>query len=1274
MVRFNGKLFRVYMLDTRDGALDRLAASLSTLPRYLYFPDGIPTLEQLRSSNLDLQVEDSLRMIIETESAAQLVEYFSTRMAQQDLSWIADVLTPYIVLNKTLRSYPEEVADLMIMQSWDDMIHSGYLTEREKTLFNPVKVWQSRKITAETINKERSALKTNAEKHTVLLKQFDSLKEGAQTTDFFAEEVRLDFRLDIPNPSVLSIFNRVVLNKNAPFATSRDFYKILKDTVPSAEWANIPSPQDGIYLKILQSERPKIKYSDALIDFSSDEIRVYADIALAKGAVTREEAMQEIVSVFPDLDSSSVGVPRESAVKGMFYFPNRTLNNDVFADLAMNNPLFSYVIVINERDKASKDKNDIQIRFIHPLTGTLNVYLTEYKQTDKTPKALRPILGSSYVRATISEAPSTEAANLFRNVLAKLMHFYDEEYENIIATYRKYLGSKFSVKTRPKQVEKSDDDNNPLRRDHPKVFRPFYSRWCREERMPSVVGREDADGARAEGMQVMEFPKQGTPGYDTLNIVCNASERYKYPGLIENRTDNSSELPFLPCCYVKSQVGRGAYKSYYEGGSPAEDVGQEEPKRRGGDDNIFQDGKIVPVDKTGYLPPNVREFFWTVDVDDRFEYLRTGTHRTKSSFLDCVLQALDIDDISDIEDQDEREERLAEVRRELARPEIAALCKQQMYDSSVGQIMQQIADPDVYFDPKLFLALVQEVYDCNVFIFSKRVAGGTMELPRHTKGLFYSERPAPTIIVLEHSGSESDQAKYPQCELIVRWNKEDDTDVTDTYDYNKTPVPQLRETFSKLQESYALDKPIPITKFLRTPLPFLIEGQAFDSYGKCRLISIVYEGVKASIATSPMAPFLAPPIEWEDAPRIDSKTGLKLVASMSMVLTGQLVDDDGVVRAFVGTVGNVDVSILLEDSEEVPGLPTYEEGMGINDPSKSVMASFRSNRRIAFFIRQYAIWLYSLYLGGDVPTDANLASFAESRIRIDPNFSISSSYASRELSMDSPLLTDGDIVVRSLDEAKRLVYTLRVACARDPSFVQTFREREVVDDFYETAADFTAHPNQVTVSGYETLRKWIEDSVSKNTMHSSIVLRIRLVTEDGVENIIALESDAQIAESRDVVAAGEQYRALEKVQGLITKAREELASAKGMTVRFQLQEKIEQLEERLGAFGARVELVESAPYFFMNELVEPNTVFLAQNTDTVEKAVAIAETWYSRGYNPGSNPEPSESTAGFTFFSYVNANKITRYIYTGTGLPRYPIKMLGYQVGGMKRLTVLLDL
>ena len=65
------------------------------------------------------------------------------------------------------------------------------------------------------------------------------------------------------------------------------------------------------------------------------------------------------------------------------------------------------------------------------------------------------------------------------------------------------------------------------------------------------------------------------------------------------------------------------------------------------------------------------------------------------------------------------------------------------------------------------------------------------------------------------------------------------------------------------------------------------------------------------------------------------------------------------------------------------------------------------------------------------------------------------------------------------------------------------------------------------------------------------------------------------------------------------------------------------------------------PYFFKNKHIDDN-IYIAQNTDTFEKALGISQTWRNTGYNPGVNP-PGSIKEDYTLFSYRNENDIIQY-------------------------------
>ena len=63
MVHVNGKDFVIYELDTYQSIIDRIAASLETLPTYLYFSDGFLDKIEDFYNDEDINVEDIIQII-----------------------------------------------------------------------------------------------------------------------------------------------------------------------------------------------------------------------------------------------------------------------------------------------------------------------------------------------------------------------------------------------------------------------------------------------------------------------------------------------------------------------------------------------------------------------------------------------------------------------------------------------------------------------------------------------------------------------------------------------------------------------------------------------------------------------------------------------------------------------------------------------------------------------------------------------------------------------------------------------------------------------------------------------------------------------------------------------------------------------------------------------------------------------------------------------------------------------------------------------------------
>jgi hypothetical protein len=97
------------------------------------------------------------------------------------------------------------------------------------------------------------------------------------------------------------------------------------------------------------------------------------------------------------------------------------------------------------------------------------------------------------------------------------------------------------------------------------------------------------------------------------------------------------------------------------------------------------------------------------------------------------------------------------------------------------------------------------------------------------------------------------------------------------------------------------------------------------------------------------------------------------------------------------------------------------------------------------------------------------------------------------------------------------------------------------------------------------------------------------------------------------------------------------------------------------------------PYFFKNDLVDEDKVFLAQNANNLDMAISIAVNWQRSGYNSGADTDIKMKKYAFTLYSYVNQDSITSQQVTGKETEKR-IRILGYKLGGASFFTTLLEL
>ena len=1192
MVRINGKKFKIYELDDINSFKYRLASSMNTLDYYLYFPNDVTTAD-LRNKKGNIIVEDILTEIKDSAkkntSVVDLLKSVQSKVGIIKYDRGKDIIKIWLAYNKKLKK------DVSIQGKYVlDLI--GEELQKNKFYLSKTTIhtdWISIKNLKDRLDNNIQNSTDSVQKTLELFGEYDKIEESSAYTDFEIEHIQFILTLEDKGLSLLEIFNSIQLNSNVPFCTTQNFYKILQDFIPPEEWAN--SSSDSIILQVYQKtfdfKNTNISnYETAIVkvDPVSHNIIIEITINTANNNITRDIFIERTLSVFKNIDTRVKKID-ESKVIGVFYYPILHLNKYIFSDLVMNDPIFSRLISIDDHDKATKMKPGIYIHFEHPYTGYITATLTEkimIKGGDTTMKNVdldffEP--GEPFIRVKISKANNEKAVDIFKEILGKLFIRYAEKENDVINYYKNYIpdfGDVYVNEVIEEPILKHSDLD-------PNLFVTNYTRNCKPDRMPTIISEEDAIKAKSEGKHMIKFPRDIPDDPNAFKFpmdgdrqhyyVCN-NPGYKYVGLKNNKLKNADKYPYVPCCFKLDQQKKPKFLNYYEG----KELITGHKKQH----NIISTDKILKYDQFGTLPLNLENLFTIMDPDPKYEYVRKGVYGSKNSFINVVMEALnDETNILDVEDKNAIEKVLLDERFALANKNIVPLCRQELYDRNVKEIINMIKNPEVYFDPRLFIHLIEDRFDCNIFLFTRKYLDGEMILPRHLQTYQKNINKKRSIYVYEHMGSESDHAKYPQCELIIKYNTKKGTDLQYSFTYKESK--NINNIYSRLRKAYSLNEVIKET-YMPINEQVKIKSQWIDSYGKTRRLNIFYKMKNITIITSPLQPIKIKETTNKTIFLTDIDTAMDLIETLGIQMTSQTVID-GTTKEINGILGNVIVSIPLDTEDKIIGIPKKEYGLSYPEKQSSALQQYNTNKKIARYLTEYTMWIYSTYLNvnGIIDiTDHNISNFARDFFVIKPNYVYG--YIEKTLKLNSPILDNGKIVVHDKETIKRLIYVLRLNAHMNVDSVKLYHERKTINKYYIDITDFDKYSGQVILYGDESINKWMFENNVIYNLHDEIKIGV------------------------------------------------------------------------------------TTPYFFKNINID-NNVYLAQNTQNLEKASDIAVNWIRNGNNVGLYAKEIPIVS-FTLYSYKNSNDISKGIPIKGKPFSNDIKILGYKVDDNPEYTVLLPL
>lgn len=702
-----------------------------------------------------------------------------------------------------------------------------------------------------------------------------------------------------------------------------------------------------------------------------------------------------------------------------------------------------------------------------------------------------------------------------------LSNFYYDFPSDVLSA----LNERFYLKVDQKK-EKTSRRVEELKMQIPELFVDSYADSCQQNAQPVIIRPEERKAWEAQTFFYKgEYRNRQTLDYPAENprwiFGCNTKERPFIGVRASKNLSNSSEFPYVPCCYKKDQMDENInsdYNIYYRGYVKPEllkksgHIHKTSPFMKPGE--IARIPKILNRSLSTYRNlDELQSLMGVTSFTEPWEFVRYGVPKSENSLLHCVLEA-----ISD-PNYDGSEAYVIKVRKAIAYETYPELLKQEMYDYELDTIRALLADPNRYLDPDLFYRALEEYFQINIFVFNTYTDEfGTdlsdIVLPRHRNFHIRPERISrPTVLILTHYGADSN-IEHPSCELLVDFYSGEnvviklfDSQMTKNaykflinYANNISWLPHVRK-FVDIRdvppELYPHDNVY--GKFDYSELlqgDGRLIGQYIDSIGKARSYSFKYKDGIISFVTLPGMPENVP--GYKELARPD--VSIVLNNLKDNIATGVSVDDKGLYDGIWFQMFEITEGIYVPINPTSTLPPQYSNlPIGSSNPIQTVttinntLRYMRLNRTL-HIIYDLIEWLFEIErknknMEGKEPTADDLKYI----------------FSFDNYTGDSSLYYDFSKLTRYLPEVNTVQEGIQYLSSKVPQFRQgitsynrEFAEklykyleeyqgktvgetpliRNYINSYFMSASDFKIPKNNMILLGSDIYEKWQYDRVA----------------------------------------------------------------------------------------------------------------------------------------------------------------------------------------------------
>lgn len=1107
---------RVFDSDTRETLTSRIASILKTLPNYVYYEntsspdemikakkDGIPYKIQVYNLlNVFLRFMSREGPLFFNEIVKRHGSKFNSNQIRED-----EMFKLFIVYtDPILKGKPYEYNELIISQNFPAKFLSEYAALKDD---NYTKANINQNISDEIVKNVNKDLQTG-----MMLSLKEQIVIDDIMTKFRLTRTTFEIKYGFTSETIDNVLNETILGDYVPFAGTSKTCKVFnKVDKYKKEW--VDKIEDNKMILQVSSGKED-KYSDVMVDISETDNKVHGHVTIKSKDIDLQEGVKKITTYSQQSlnnGRATIDTVVEEDIGGVFEYGNRDFNTSIFADLVLNDEVFSSKLSINEQIEGTRTrKKSIYINY-ESSDGPVKVVITRKKRAEDEDITDEKIIikNMPYLRVKIKKAKTLKSINEFRDDLAVFLTLYDLKYDEVVWRYRRFI-PEFPNQTEEKAKEKSAEAEKT--RKNPFLSLKFiptdYARYCQKSRQPDVVSDEKAEELKALGKKIMRFPKAGD-GSTQYNFVCmnkGENKNLNFPGLRNNPLDNKDKYPFLPCCFGPDQEQeKGSIYRHYFFDEPLN-----EKEKRGQQQQVYLliTNKFVPMNNVAEATPKIKDLLMiasktSIDGEDDINFRRLGVARSKSSFLDAVISANNMKTFEGLSESS-RINKVNEIRKSAEFTKFAVLCRQSCYDMSNYELSKDMSNDDIYLDPSKYIRAVEEYCKCNIVVIKRNDDTDQIEImiPRHNKGYleFVHDPNRSLVIVYEHMGSESDNAEYPQCEIVSLKKG----DLTQTLFKRNASIIQgllaIRNEMSQMYLGYRKVMPYDKLQF-----EDIIIGQEFDAFGKVRILYVKFENRNLTLYTDILPPLLVPEVKdktmflvnWpvEDALNFCAKYGITVCEQLNDgKSTRQLVCEyEGIViRIQTRPQGDNIENDIIPISRRPPDYIFWKEFFG----SDSLLSNFETKKKVAQILYAHAVFMLSKWMERNkklLCTSDDIKNFLDSDTVLDEKYeykTLETMLLKRTFSpyfnIQIDLYRGGKLVLNSKKLAKKLHYALTLECTRDIKNVLEFKRRKSIPNYFDTISSYIKRDAEIVISVDEYL-EIIDEKKSERKGINKYVLR-----------------------------------------------------------------------------------------------------------------------------------------------------------------------------------------